>query len=97
MTLPRDEYLLRRAEQVMNAKQHDYTGGNADRLIAFRQIADLAGLTLGQVWAVFFLKHVTAVTQWAQGRQPEGEQVMERLVDIINYARFAALIDEEDS
>lgn len=90
------ERLIEEADRVMKAKQHDYIGDDPDPLAAFRKTAAATGLTVRQVWSVFFMKHVLALGQWANGDTPKEESVFDRLVDVVNYAKFAALIDDEE-
>lgn len=88
--------LIDEAQRVMVAKQEDYVGGHPDPLYAFKQIAGATDLTVRQVWAVFFMKHVMALGQWSAGVTPREESVFDRLVDVVNYAKFAAIIDREE-
>lgn len=76
-------------EQLLTEKNHDYADPNTtgDPFHAFRTIADGLGITVRQVWAVFFLKHVHAViTHCSSDRPLVSEDIGSRLKDIAAYA-----------
>jgi len=97
--------IFEREQEILANKQHGYTHGNADVLIAFKTIAEAAGVTPLQVCVVFLAKHLSALTsaiesgeitkEWyAETGGDEG--LVERMLDARNYLLFlGALIEEE--
>ena len=82
----------------MKGKGHDYTAGNDDRLINFKEVGKRAGVSPLQCWLVYFLKHVDSIcTRVSTGKQESGEPIEGRIADIRNYALLGlALIKEEE-
>lgn len=74
------------AQGIQIAKRPGYTRGDNDVLKNFKDVAARSGLTPGQAWAVYFLKHIDAITSimtkphLAVSEPPEG-----RFADAINY------------
>lgn len=87
--------LLEAAGFVETVKRADYTGGDDDVLINFKQIAKLAGVSPQQVWLVYFLKHVTAVSSFVKNGAVASEPIDGRFQDLLNYVLLGqALIKE---
>lgn len=91
--------LMALARSIETSKRPGYTQGSADVLANFKRTAERAGVTVGQAWAVFFLKHIDAITSiMAQPELEVSEAPPGRFADAINYLRlgFAILKERED-
>jgi len=77
--------ILESCFKVLKLKGVDYTIGSTDRLANFRKVAEFTGMTMEQVWAVYFAKHVFAVFAYVKGGT-ESEPIEGRIVDCVNYA-----------
>jgi hypothetical protein len=81
--------LLTEARSIETAKRPGYTIGSDDVLANFKRVADRTGLTVGQVWAVYFLKHVDAITSvMTKPDLPCAEAPLGRFADAVNYLRL---------
>lgn len=92
--------LLALAREIETSKRPGYTGGSVDVLANFKRTAERAGVTVGQAWAVFFLKHIDAITSiMTKPDLPVSEEPPGRFADAINYLRlgFAILKEMEAS
>lgn len=77
------------AKEVTVAKRHDYTGNDDDVLKNFKAIAERAGLTALQVWTVYMLKQIDAVTSAVKfPGSPPSEPISQRFIDIHNYTNL---------
>lgn len=90
--------LLYEADSIENAKRPGYTLGNEDVLRNFKQAAERAGITPGQAWTVYFLKHIDAITSMmTRPDLPVAEAPLGRFSDAINYLKLGyALLKEHD-
>jgi hypothetical protein len=90
------EDLLAAAASIEEAKRAGYTMGSEDVLANFKRIAERTGLTPLQVWAVYFLKHVDAITSYTTRPDlPVSEAMEGRVCDAINYLKLGwGLIQE---
>jgi len=90
--------LLAYARSIETSKRPGYTQGSVDVLANFKRTADRAGVTVGQAWAVFFLKHIDAITSiMTQPDLPVSEEPKGRFADAINYLRLGfAILDERE-
>lgn len=88
--------LLAEAEAIETAKRPGYTLGNVDVLKNFKAAAERAGITPGQAWAVYFLKHIDAITSvMTRPDLPVAEAPLGRFSDAINYLKLGyALLNE---
>lgn len=86
------------ARQIEMSKRPGYTLGSVDVLANFKQVADRAGITPGQAWTVYFLKHVDAITAiMTRPDLPVSEEPPGRFADGLNYLRLGyALLKERD-
>ena len=92
------EALLSEARSIETSKRPGYTIGSEDVLANFRRVASRTGLTAGQVWAVYFLKHVDAITSvMTKPELPCAEAPLGRFADAINYLRLGYAIHAEDA
>ena len=88
------------ARQIEVSKRPGYTVGSVDVLANFKRVADRAGITVGQAWAVYFLKHIDAITSiMTKPELPVSEEPPGRFADAINYLRlgFAILKERDDA
>lgn len=88
--------LLATAHAIETAKRPGYTIGSADVLANFKRVAERTGMTPLQVWAVYFLKHVDAITTGAcKPELPQAEALEGRFADAVNYLKLGwGLINE---
>jgi len=75
----------RRRQTIMAPKGRDYTTGDGDRLSNFKQLAELLGISPMQVWATFFMKHITAILSYVREGKVESEGIEGRFDDAANY------------
>ena len=92
------EQLLKCAYEVEKAKRPAYTFNKTDVLTNFKSVAERLNLTPLQVWSVYFLKHIDAITSYAQNvRTPQAESIDSRFYDAINYLKLGfALLKEKE-
>lgn len=84
------------ARDIETAKRPGYTVGSADVLANFKRVADRAGISVGQAWAVYFLKHVDAITSiMTKPELPVSEEPPGRFADAVNYLRLGYAILKE--
>lgn len=88
--------LLNEAASIETAKRPGYTLGHADVLKNFKHAAERAGITPGQAWAVYFLKHIDAITSvMTRPDLPVAEAPLGRFADAINYLKLGyALLND---
>ena len=85
-----------RQDQLLKLKGADYTGGNEDRLNNFKESARALNLTDLEVWAVYFLKHIAAITTYVKDGKVQSENIKGRIDDAINYLYLLeGLIDDK--
>lgn len=72
------------SKALLATKGNDYTDGE-DRLSNFKNNASKLGLTTMQVWGVYFLKHIDAITKYCATNKLESEPIDSRFLDAINY------------
>lgn len=72
---------------VLHDKGMDYTQGNlkTDRLHAFRTAAETLGLSMEEVWGVYYYKHHSALMRYLKDGKTESEPVDGRIMDMIAY------------
>lgn len=88
--------LLRLAHDIETSKRPGYTGGSIDVLANFYGVAERAGITPEQAWAVYFLKHVDAVMSiMTKPDLPVSEAPPGRFADGINYLKLGFALLEE--
>lgn len=84
-------------EKLLSSKGQEYTIGNSDRLIAFKEIAKQIGITPKQVCMVFMTKHFFSLCNYVSGQaSPTTEQLSDRVTDLRNYALFLEALDEDE-
>lgn len=90
------EYLRNTARDIEQAKRPGYTQANEDVLFNFKFVADQMGVTPMQVWGVYFLKHVMALSAYAKNAEiPQAEGIIGRFADAINYLYLGFALAKE--
>lgn len=88
--------LLKLAREIETAKRPGYTIGSVDVLANFKRVAERAGITTEQAWAVYFLKHIDAIVSiMTKPDLPVSEEPPGRFADAINYLRLGYAILHE--
>ena len=93
------KYILEKAQDIMDAKQPEYTNKSMDVLYNFISTAKSIGIEPMEVWAVFFNKHVQAILSHAgDSNMKQAEPIESRYADAINYLflGFALLIQDDN-
>ena len=93
------KYILNKAQDIMDAKQPEYTNKSIDVLNNFKTTAESIGIKPMEVWAVFFNKHIQAIlTHAGNPNMNQAEPIDSRYADAINYLflGFSLLIDEQN-
>jgi hypothetical protein len=81
--------------EVLHVKGNDYSSGQ-DRLANFKRLAERLGLDPIQIWAVYFVKHVDAILEFAKAGDVSSEPIRGRFGDARNYLDLGlALIEEK--
>ena len=90
------EILRREREGIQDSKRPGYTLGNQDVLKNFKSVAERVGITPGQVWTVYFLKHVDAlISGMCRPELPVSEPLIGRFSDLMNYCELGFAIFSE--
>jgi len=84
-------------DSLIIQKGHDYTIANQDRLFNFKFVAELVGITPLQVAAVYWLKHVLAISTFVKTGKLESEGIYSRHLDEANYNLLMMAISREES
>ena len=93
------KYILDKAQDIMDAKQPEYTNKNIDVLHNFKSTAESIGIQPMEVWAVFFNKHIQAILCHAgDSNMHQAEPIDSRYADALNYLflGFAMLIEDSN-
>lgn len=93
------KYILDKAQDIMDAKQPEYTNKSIDVLYNFISSAKSIGIEPMEVWAVFFNKHVQAIMSHAGNpNMNQAEPIESRYADAINYLflGFALLVEDDN-
>tara|TARA_R100001460_G_scaffold44151_2_gene80760 strand:- start:8913 stop:9251 length:339 start_codon:yes stop_codon:yes gene_type:complete len=93
------KYLLDKCQEIMDAKQPEYTQKNIDVLNNFKTTAESIGITPMEVWAVFFNKHIQAILSHAgDPNMHQAEPIDSRYADALNYLflGFAMLVEDSN-
>lgn len=78
--------LLRQVTEILKTKGADYTLGTGDRLHNFRTVAEFCGMTMQEVWGVYFYKHMSAIFSFIKnGGKVESEPIDGRILDAVTY------------
>lgn len=89
--------LLDECKEMLRMKGEDYTGGDVDRLHAFKELARESNCSPFLVWRVLFTKHIQAIRSHLDGQRLLSESIHGRIVDAVNYLILldALIIDGE--
>lgn len=88
--------LMEVARAIETSKRPGYTIGSEDVLANFKRVAERSGITTEQAWAVYFLKHIDAITSiMTRPDLPMAEAAEGRFADAINYLRLGWAILQE--
>lgn len=80
------KFILDKAQDIMNAKQPEYTNKSIDVLNNFKSTAKSIGIQPMEVWAVFFNKHIQAILSHAgDPNMHQAEPIDSRYADALNY------------
>lgn len=79
-----EESIIPKCMQIMESKGLAYSGRD-DALANFKRNAKLTGSTPEQVWFIYFMKHVDAISAYVRGEYSDSEPIEGRIQDIINY------------
>jgi len=93
------KYILDKAQDIMDAKQPEYTNKNIDVLHNFKSTAESIGIQPMEVWAVFFNKHIQAIlTHSGNPDMKQAEPIDSRYADALNYLflGFAMLVEDSN-
>jgi hypothetical protein len=89
-------YILDKAQDIMDAKQPEYTNKSIDVLNNFKTTAESIGIKPMEVWAVFFYKHIQAILSHSgDPNMHQAEPIDSRYADALNYLflGFAMLVE----
>jgi hypothetical protein len=77
-------------------KNADYSADSTNPFEAFDEVARVLGMTREQVWAVYYLKHVQALTRYIKTGMLDSENIQSRLTDLAAYpAILSVMLNEE--
>ena len=76
--------LLVECFRIMQTKGEAYSGVE-DKLGNFKRVGKFLNLTPEQVWAVYFHKHLDALSAFLRGEYKDSESIKGRIQDLINY------------
>jgi len=81
--------------EVLERKGKDYLNGESANS-QFKNLSEQLGISVTQVWAVLFSKHITAIMNYVKNGQTESEPIESRILDAINYLAILNAIIKED-
>jgi uncharacterized protein YifE (UPF0438 family) len=90
------KFILDKAQDIMDAKQPEYTNKSIDVLNNFKQTAKVIGIEPMEVWAVFFNKHIQAILSHSgDPNMHQAEPIDSRYADALNYLflGFAMIVE----
>ena len=93
------QYILDKAQDIMDAKQPEYTNKSIDVLKNFKSTAKSIGIQPMEVWAVFFNKHIQAILSHSgDPNMHQAEPIDSRYADALNYLflGFAMLVEDSN-
>ena len=74
------------------AKGKEYTVGREDRLVNFKEVADLLDITPLQAWAVYAYKHWTSIMNFVKDGKVHSEAIESRFFDLHTYLELGLAI-----
>lgn len=85
-----------RVESEIVRKNADYSAESPNPFEAFDEVARVLYMTREHVWAVYYLKHVQALTRYIKTGMLSSEDIQSRLTDLAAYpAILSAMLNEE--
>ena len=90
-----EQEIIPKCREIMNHKGLSYSGLD-DKLGNFKRVGQAAGVPTLVAWQVYFLKHVDAINAYCRGEYSDNEDILGRVLDIINYGFLAYAIITED-
>ena len=90
------QFILDKAQDIMDAKQPEYTNKSIDVLNNFKQTAKSLNTTPFIVWGTFFNKHIQAILSHAgDPSMRQAEPIDSRYADALNYLflGFAMIVE----
>lgn len=89
------QFLNETAAEIVR-KNADYSADSVNPFEAFDEVARVLGMTREEVWAVYYLKHVQALTRYIKTGMLSSEDIQSRLTDLAAYpAILSVMLDEE--
>jgi len=89
--------IFNNCKKLTKTKGEDYTKGNKDVLINFKE-GDFLGLNSYQKLGVFMSKHIDAIYNYIKtGGEHESEPIETRIQDCINYLIFLYALTKENN
>jgi hypothetical protein len=89
-----EKEMLPQCFAIMKSKGEAYSG-TEDKLGNFKRVGKFLNLTPEQVWAVYFHKHLDALSAFLRGEYKDSEPIKGRIQDLINYLFLLAGILKE--
>lgn len=90
-------HILSVADEIQESKNPAYSGKYGQDVHAnFKEIANMLDVDPMEVWAVYFMKHVMALANYAKDPDIEQAEGIEgRFADALNYIRIGYSLDIE--
>ena len=79
---------------ILDAKGADYM--DKDAFDQFKTVAEITGITPTQAIFVYMHKHIKALQNAMQNRELQGEDLADKLTDIINYAAMMIVLERSN-
>tara|TARA_R110000772_G_scaffold78221_4_gene167833 strand:- start:224 stop:562 length:339 start_codon:yes stop_codon:yes gene_type:complete len=92
-------YILEKAQKIMDAKQPEYTNKSIDVLNNFKTTGKSLNVDPMIVWGIFFNKQIQSIlTHASDPNLKQAEPIESRYADAINYLflGFALLIEDDN-
>lgn len=87
--------IRKKCDEVMTSKGKSYAE-NDDVLASFKRSSERTGLSVFQIWQVYFNKHVdsinNAIKHSPKYPQDNSEGIESRIIDLINYSQFLHML-----
>lgn len=80
---------------ILGIKGEEYAVGDSDRLKFFKDYADKLGISTQMVCAVFLLKHINSILEYAKTGNDSAEGIISRINDARNYLLFMAALEND--
>jgi len=78
--------MIKEEMECFKDKGEEYTVGNDDALINFKEVAAEVGIEPLQAWYVFFNKHIRSIANYVKTKEEKSSEAIEgRILDARNY------------